>query len=519
MSQTADISPIQKNGMSLVELLVAMAIFTIIMSSVMVMFNTITGAVRRSYSTMDLFDATHGAIMAIERDVQSTFSAPATGADFHFYGEPNGFVFVGIAPNGHLGRLSYAVHADTSRMTAPFSDQWRGEIVTLPVKRADMESKYPGDPYYPPFSTMYPGTDEYVDVQVEVVYGLLLRYFESDVNQVTEFDDLVNNKNTIDNLSFVSRSVPPHLPMPALFRGGGSEGLYRTEGLPWVLRYVWGYTNPGSMPSSHIREKMETLEKLHFWMQMLNGPRIMPSGTGYLPWAYDPVSGLYNPYAIWEVTDVFDQFWYDHIPFRNLSGADVAALGLPTGFNMFNPSPGSTTDQYGRHFLWDHVVARDFAINVWLIDPANGQRIKTDENVVDIQPVFRYDVENIIANDQAQTGNFNTLFNMNFDDGADDDNDLMTLLGVGNAFDALMEVLVKDETNNVAISAAVEEMTASHQFYEVGDPIQSRLPSAFEINLYVVSPPVTTGAPPDVFEFNQIIHIPSGFLRRSLSVD
>lgn len=512
MSQTADISRGSRRGFTLVELIVAMAIFTIIMGGVMVMFTTVTSSVRRGYRTMDLFDATHGALLTVERDIQSAFSAPATGADFHFYGEPNGFVFVGIAPDGKLGRLTYAVHVDTSRLTSPLAD-WRGETMTLSVERADMVARYGTD-----FTTLYyPGTDAYLDVEVEVVYGLLLRYYEEDVNEVTRFEKL-DTFEGIDGKTFVSRIQPPHLPFPSLLKGATFEAsTYRTKGIPWIFNDYPNNLNfwtplDVSVPW-HIKEKISVVEKCHYWMQMLNGPRIMPSGTGYFPWTDNPT--LNNPFAIWAVSDVFDQFWYDHIPFKNLSVAGVASLGLPAGFESFVPVPGSSTDTYGRSFLWDHVVARDFALFAWLINPDTGRPVSYDINVVDIDPVFQYAVESGLAQENNKVKNFNTLFNLNFTDNVDDDADL----GGMNAVDALLDTLVNNPSDTALMGKAVEEMTTSHQFYDLGDPIQSRLPSAFDINLFVISPPVTTSAPPDVFKFSQTIHIPSGFLRRSLSVD
>ena len=492
MSPTVDISHTAKRGMSLIELIVAMAIFTIIMGGVMVVFSSVTSTVRLSYRTMDTFEATNGALMTIEQDVLTAFSAPAIGADFHFYGEPNGFVFIGIAPDGNLGRLTYAVHADTSRISEPYSAGWRGEIVTLPVKRSDMDILYDGSDGGPTFSMLYPGTDAYVDVEVEVLFGVLIRYYESNVNDVSRFPELD---------VFASQPLLPQLPLPALIRGVGSEAMYRTKGLPWVLPDIWTQASATSVPW-YIKEKVEVLEVCHYWMQMLNGPRIMPTvtDTGAFSWINDP-------YAVWDVTDVFDQFWYDHEPFRSLT--DIEINSLVGGLGAY-PNPllfPSFPDEFGnpkdwRHFLWDHVVARDFVIAAWLVDPNSGLAVNHRTNVVDIQPVFQYSVESGLSSGNKEKS-FNTLFNLNFD----------------GAFDTLMSTMLTNPTDATTISNAVEKIVTYRQLYDLGNPLQSRIPSAFEVNLFVINPPVTTSAPTDIYNFAQTVHIPSGFLRRNLAVD
>ena len=427
--------------MTLVEMIAAMAIFTIIMGSVMVMFSTITNTVRRGYRTMDLFEATHGALMTIERDIQSAFSAPAIGADFHFYGEPNGFIFVGIAPDGKLGRLTYAVHADTSRMEAPGTPDWRGERVTLPVKRSNIE----GD--FPDFSLYYPGPDEYVDAEIEVVYGLLVRYYERDVNHIERFDGMAPFLNDIypyalaSENSFLSEEYP--------FSAYLQEKIVNAA-VPW---YVW--------------DKLKIVEHCHYWLQMLQGPIQLP----VVQW--DPL------YIWWQTQD--EIFWFDH-----------RAPVLPSY------QPNLPTEN--RRFLWDHVVAKDFVITNWLLDPGNGNRLPV--SAVTLDPVFEYSVESGLGGGD-KTSTFNTIFNLDRDGGEV----------------ASLTQKVMTATENPDIDAEMEAMVTYRDLYNLGNPLQSRIPSAFDINLFVISPPITTGAPTDVFTFSQTIHIPSGFLRRNLAID
>jgi hypothetical protein len=108
----------------------------------------------------------------------------------------------------------------------------------------------------------------------------------------------------------------------------------------------------------------------------------------------------------------------------------------------------------------------------------------------------------------AKEAKFNTLFNLNFDTNNDE---------IG-AFDTLTAALASDPPDTASMDVALEEIVAGRQFYDLGDPLQSRLPSAFEINLTVINPPVTTSAKTDLFQFSQTIHLPSGFRRRDQAV-
>ena len=448
MSPTGNATYTRTRGMTLIELLVAMAIFATIMSGVMLMFVSVTDTVRRSYRTMDVFEATQGALMAIERDVQTSFSSPATGADFHFYGEPYGFIMVGIAPDEHLGRLTYAVHVDTSRMELPGTFQWRGEQVTIPLRWDDvyvdgLENFYPSPP-----------PANYMDFEVEILYGLLVRRYEHQVTDFKSFPDVTEFKN--DGLF-----------APVVFYG--TEEFEDHTFTSYLLRY----TNL-SVPR-RTEERLNLVERCHYWLQLLQGPGIPDAVHG------NPLSIWYDRYpgmGFETAPDVQHSYWLDH---------NTPALAM--------------TD----HFLWDYVMARDFVINAWLLDPATGERIIDPNTGLWAQafpnqpPVFQYGVESSLARGY-NTPTFNTMFNLNHQ----------------RAFEELVYVLSDSQDQ---IDSWLRQMIEYRQFYDVGNPLQARLPGAITVTLFVVNPPATTGAPTDMFNFAQTIHIPSGFLRRSQAIE
>ncbi len=499
MSRTAESRGARRRGMTLVELIVAMAIFTTIMGGVILMFTTVTNTVRRSYRTMDLYDKARGSLLAVERDIQTAFAAPASGADFQFCGEPNGFVFIGVADNGKLGRLTYVVHRDTSRLTDPASDAWRGERVRLARNAEDwdrLKARFDGlDAYYPRPSGV-------VEVEVEVVYGLLLRYYEDEVEQVGRFDKLED----------FLKPEPIHMPPPVLFNHQ-LNFFYETlrpnaDYFPWFSRHgLWENLQSASAPW-HLREKLETVEQCHYWLQLLGGP----GRPTWHPW---------NPLEVWWQGEwrpndrvaidainagkvvmfppnwqPYDQFWFDHF--------------APLAPEEFVNAPNTSK----RRHLWDHVVADDIVLAAVLLDPTTGDRINArvpaDADlpplyvpVLESTPFFQYAAEsNVLSN------SFNALFNLNFD----------AAEGQPGAVEQAVLTL-KLSPNNPNVDPAIAKMIEARQFYDVGSPMQSRLPSSFEITFWVLSDPMVQGASVDLQRFSQRIHIPSGFLRRSRAVE
>ena len=454
MSPTADIRAARRRGMSLIELIVAMAIFAAIMSSVMIMFNSVTNTVRRSYRTMDMMERSRGALLAVEEDVKTSFTALAAGADFHFYGEPYGFIMVGIAPNARLGRLTYGVYRDTSRSDFEPAAK-RGERVTLPRSADDMLQRFPGIAAY------YPAVEgSLIDVEVEVVYGTLVRVYEEGIESVEQFPRL--------NREIVKYKFALGAQYPAMLENRPADSYF-----PWLSRiFIWPNLDAASVPW-YVREKIETVEKCHYWLQLIQGPR--PAGMAAItPW---------NPMNLWSDWEFQNQnvFWQDPI--------------VDGGYNPNGPP-----------VVWDHVMAEDFVYATYLLDPATGNRIVaphavTGEDVfipvlepTDRPPyVFEYQVESGMTSPL-----FNTLFNLDHD----------------GAFKTLTETL-RTSPINADIDGPIGAMAETRQFYDMGSPLQSRLPSAFTINLLVLNPPVVQGAPPDFIQFTQTIHLPAGFLRRS----
>lgn len=495
MLLTAERTYGSRYGVTLIELLVAMVLFIAVMSSVIVMFNSVTNTVRRSYRTMDAYEQARSSLLAVERDVKVSFAAPASGADLQFYGEPYGFVLIGISPDQELGRLTYAVHRDTSRMNA----EGRGETITVFRDWKPLERSNRNVPGYYNLGAYYDLTDEYIELQVEVIYGLLVRVYEDQVTDLSRFDwieDILQRSET-ERTSFI-----PQPRILNLLQESSWDWAAKPVEFPWLSNYLWQLLDPTSGFTASVpwyaRNVIEKSEACHYWIQLLHGPGIRPVSS-------------------WDITNLWwsnmpDQYWFD--------------LNLPSS-PAYNPNNPYET----RKFLSDYVVARDFVLETYLLDPATGERIitvdgrtvpvvgpnpylyDTDATSTNYDPIFQYAVEQV----ESRETKFNTLFNLDHYVQIKDGD---TVVDEFNAF----QRLTREITNNVATpnvektDLALSKMAEPRQFYDLGSPLQTRMPASFDITFWVLNDTGVSGAPTDLFRFSQTIQLPSGFLRRSQSV-
>lgn len=530
MSPTAERTYGSRRGVTLIEMLVAMAIFIAIISSVMLMFTSVTNTVRRSYRTMDVYEQARNSLLALERDVKVSFTAPAAGADLQFYGEPYGFTLIGISPDQDLGRLTYVVHRDTSRMTGAGTSEGRGEIVTLMRRWDELAQDDPSKSGYYRLSDYYDLTEPYVDFQVEVIHGLLLRYYERGVTDMADFprmDRLLQNPAGGDT---------PWMPRPYLTIG--AEGTLGTaDRFPWLSSYLWDYLDPAKTPPSavsvpwYIRERVQMAEECHYWLQLLQGPGVRPIRPWDLMniWWMPPTAGV----------GLLDQFWFDNVFWEDFDRDNGVIRPEDRPFTGEFPNPNGEE----RPILWDHVVARDFVLETYLLNPANGEPIRTldghtvpvlgpnpysdyaDENAdgyidnplkdpppnKNFDPIFRYAVEN--ADNRATR--FNTLYNLNYEEKIFENG---VIVGTYNEFRRMSDEIQSNKADP-DLDLPLAKVMEARQFYDLGSPLQARMPASFDVTFWVLNEPGVSGAPPDLYRFSQTVHLPTGYMRRSRAVN
>jgi prepilin-type N-terminal cleavage/methylation domain-containing protein len=184
----------RNRGFTLTELLIATAIFTILMSAIAALFVASLRAVKTAYLAADAYETSRGAFAVVERDLTTVFTMRDYGDYYQFFGTPQGMTMVGMirTPDGNttLGRITYVmfpvtikIDADNFVNTPPFN---LPQLNTRPVPIQFVnDAGTPADP-----------TDDTVD-DVFIGTAALLRYVEpgrEDLNTYPfEWEALANN--------------------------------------------------------------------------------------------------------------------------------------------------------------------------------------------------------------------------------------------------------------------------------------------------------------------------------------
>ncbi|HNR29252.1 MAG TPA: prepilin-type N-terminal cleavage/methylation domain-containing protein [Candidatus Hydrogenedentes bacterium] len=114
-----------ERGMSLVEILVAMAIFIVLLAGITLLFSGAIDAVRTGYVNQEAFERARSSMTQLERDLAGAFTAREFGDYYAFYGGPKGFSFVGVV-EGRLARVTYVAHptVDSIRYQSSYTESY-----------------------------------------------------------------------------------------------------------------------------------------------------------------------------------------------------------------------------------------------------------------------------------------------------------------------------------------------------------------------------------------------------------
>jgi len=103
-------------GFTMVELLVAIALFAVLMSGVVMLFVGSVRSARTSYQQLDAFEKARSALTIVQNDLVTGFSSHQS-SDLHtFYGTPIGMTFIGLVPSStgsgdfNVARITYVVY-------------------------------------------------------------------------------------------------------------------------------------------------------------------------------------------------------------------------------------------------------------------------------------------------------------------------------------------------------------------------------------------------------------------------
>jgi len=107
----------RRMGFSLSELLVAMAILTIIMGALLMLFRSTLDAYKTSRQIMEASEETHTSFRVLERDLTNIFNSRDAGDSFNFYGTPYGMTMICMVDPGQdiTARVSYVIPPNITR--------------------------------------------------------------------------------------------------------------------------------------------------------------------------------------------------------------------------------------------------------------------------------------------------------------------------------------------------------------------------------------------------------------------
>ncbi len=172
----------RRAGFTLVEILVAITLLTVIMTGVMMAFSSSLRAMKTGYQAMDAVEQARAALDTMQRDLESAFANRRHGDLYSFFGTPIGFTFVGVLDGDsplvgdqpNLARVTYVVYvgdavrlaqgkipaaAEQARLDkALFSDPDGELVITYPLLRLIEPGQTGLDTFDVPWIDLYKGT-------------------------------------------------------------------------------------------------------------------------------------------------------------------------------------------------------------------------------------------------------------------------------------------------------------------------------------------------------------------------
>jgi len=481
-------------GFTLVELLVALAIFMVIMGSLAMMLSGAANTASQGYALMAAMEKARGAMSVLESDLKTAFSSREKSQYFQFYGEPNGFMYSGQLYNGGFGRVTYAVHADNSRAQMQGTDQYEQITLSLPWGSVALQFARilcPVSPANAAFPNIDKNSDGAHDIAKYSIGGAT-----SDVLSPAPYLSAWNVIDAADEprpkngfSQYAAALFAGFYPVPAEAQADFNYPLDFTlrvqRGV--LLRYeergqgtLSEFSNPimtglfassdgqtslvspfgsalaagsvlAQLPAS-TGEKLDRLQQNHYWVRML---------TGNLP-----LNGTVDPFT------PHPAFWLEDGGSSGLSWRKyVVTEGILVSAGLVFPDS-------------DQVIMG--------VDNALGGALVTI-NALDLSSFFSYGIE-----DGSDRKLFNTLWNMT----------PVALPGGTGGARPIFNYFLFGTTDQFADALRVQVYD-----YAPGDPLKPRQPAWVAPGFWIFGDPPRSGAPPFHQWFQQKVDIPSAYLR------
>ena len=297
-------------GFTLVELLVALSIFSILMTALVIIFVGALRTTQTGYQQMDAFERGRSALTVIENDLVRSYISHQS-ADLHsFYGTPIGMTFVGTTQmtsdpkDVNLARITYVIY----------------NFNKMPVEKIPE-----------PFPVLDENTEEVLGY--EYPYPLL-RYVEPGASDLDSFP-----------INWDSDTVLPPFP--------DSQPVHTGVNFGELLNALCGF----STTSADLTKSQQVLvrsTKCEIWMRMLAGGDNGPDSDHPIPNFWRDVLGY------GKTTEDQDKVHQDYVVTEN-----VISSAWP-GFRLIDPF-GTPSIAGARTSSFDYDAAKAYA----LASPAN----------------------------------------------------------------------------------------------------------------------------------------------------
>jgi prepilin-type N-terminal cleavage/methylation domain-containing protein len=246
-------------GFTLVELLVGVAIFSMLMIAVATLFTSSIRTARTTEAKVDMSGMAQGALAIMERDLSGSFTSRDFGEYYQFFGSPFGFMTVGLAPGGGLQRTTWVV---TRR-------DW--------VAPEDLKTLDPDDDTGMAADVVVTTEEDGTGAYIEKTTFILLRYVEPDVEDLDSFFFWDSNGNPV-SWTWNDVTLGP----------GGEDGSYADDWFGGIETFL---NSEGESFTAEEQSELYNAHRRHLWLLMLAG--------------YPEIGGTYGR---------FPQFWAEVWP-------------------------------------------------------------------------------------------------------------------------------------------------------------------------------------------------------------
>lgn len=244
------------SGFTLVELLVAITIFTTVLAGVTLMFNSAVRVSKQGYQNQEAYSMARGVANRIEADLTSAYAALEHGLADTFYGSPIGFTFIGKVKTGDgpddydLARISYVIYLgpNASDRDPPLNEK--------DMTKFDLEATLTETEYNNEFNTGQGDGRRHT-------YSLI-RYVEPDVDNLDTFDvrwDLIETSEGYNLRDYIGSAKEK-----TIFAPNGYNTAFDTSLVGQYL--ARGICSAGDF---NCAEAIEKAAKRQFWLRMLAG--------------------------------------------------------------------------------------------------------------------------------------------------------------------------------------------------------------------------------------------------------